>query len=112
MDLKKSDIVVCVINGDYGKPRPAVIIQSDLFNPTHSSFTICPITSHCIEAPLFRLSIQPNIENGLNQPSQIMVDKIMTLQKEKIRQKIGSISNEMQTQLLKAIQRWLGIDEH
>src|SRR5690348_7960940 len=106
MDLKKGDIVVCVINGDYGKPRPAVIVQSDLFNPTHGSITICPITLHIIDAPLFRLTIQPQRENGLKQLSQIMVDKIITLQREKIRQKIGVISAELHVHLMKAVQIW------
>lgn len=109
MDLKRGDIVICSVGGDYGKPRPAVVIQSDLFNPTHASITVCPITSHIIDAPLFRLKIPPTNENGLKQVSQIMVDKMTTLPKEKIRQKIGDISSELQLELTKAIKIWLDI---
>ena len=46
--MNRGDIVICVLKGDYGKPRPAVVIQSDLFNLTHTSITICPITSYLI----------------------------------------------------------------
>lgn len=48
--MERGDIVICVLSGDYGKQSPAVVIQSDLFNPTHSSITVCPMTSHLTEA--------------------------------------------------------------
>ena len=63
--MKRGDIVIAVTPGDYGKPRPAAVVQSDIFNPTHASITLCPITSHLVDAPLFRLSLQPTTENGL-----------------------------------------------
>ena len=69
--MERGDIIICALSGDYGKPRPAVVIQSDLFNPTHASITVCPITSHLIEAPLFRLSLIPNKLTGLTSVSQI-----------------------------------------
>ncbi|MGH2523293.1 MAG: type II toxin-antitoxin system PemK/MazF family toxin [Anaerolineales bacterium] len=71
--------------GDYGKPRPATVAQSDLFNPTHASFTLCPITSQLVDASLLRLGLQPSAENGLEVPSQIMVDKVTTVRKETLR---------------------------
>src|SRR5579862_1509277 len=103
MDLKRGDIVTCASNGDYGKPRPAVIVQSDLFNDTHSSITICPVTSHLVETPLFRLLITPSKENGLKQHSQIMVDKITSLPREKIHNKIGKLNLEQLYNLNQAI---------
>lgn len=84
---QRGDVVICVLSGDYGKPRPAVVVQSDLFNPTHASITVCPITTYVMDAPLFRLSVEPSSENGLKASSQIMVDKISTLKIKKIRQK-------------------------
>jgi mRNA interferase MazF len=58
--VKRSAIVVAAARGAYtGKPRPALVVQSDLFNPTHASVTICPITSDCVDAPLFRLTLPP-----------------------------------------------------
>ena len=58
--MKRGDIVVVAARGVYtGKPRPALIVQSDLFNDTHSSLTICPMTSEVIDAPLFRVALPP-----------------------------------------------------
>jgi mRNA interferase MazF len=110
MDLKRGDVVVCALSGDYGKPRPAVVVQSDLFNSTHASITICPITSHIVAAPLFRLEVASTQENGLKQESQIMVDKLTTLHKDKIQQKIGMISYDLQLELNKAIKLWMSVE--
>src|SRR5690242_15798066 len=105
--MQRGDIVICVLSSDYGKPRPAVVVQSDLFNNTHASITVCPITTHLVEAPLFRLLLSPTQLNGLKQPSQIMVDKIASLQRDKIRQKIGMLTPDQQTPLNYAIKMWL-----
>ena len=58
--MKRGDIVLAVARGDYGKPRPAVIVQSDLFNPTHASLLVCLLTTELIDAPLFRLPLAPD----------------------------------------------------
>ena len=63
--LKRGDVVVVALAGDYGKPRPALVIQSDLFNETHASVTIVPLTSTLVDAPIFRLSVEPSRANGL-----------------------------------------------
>ena len=108
--MKRGDIVIAVTPGDYGKPRPAAVVQSDIFNPTHASITLCPITSHLVDAPLFRLSLQPTAENGLEVPSQIMVDKITTVRKEKLRQTIGRLSSAEIDTLNRALYLWLGLN--
>ena len=74
--------------GDYGKPRPALVVQSDLFNETHASVTVCPITSTLVDAPLFRVSVRPARTNGLPKPSQVMVDKVQTLRRERIARRV------------------------
>jgi mRNA interferase MazF len=112
MDLERGVIIVCVMNGDYGKPRPAVIIQSNLYNATHGSMTICPITSHLVEAPLFRLLISPTVDNGLKQISQIMVDKIHSISREKIHQKIGRLNIQQKMHLDHALKRWLNLESN
>ena len=106
---QRGDVVICVLSGDYGKPRPAVVVQSDLFNPTHASITICPITTYVMDALLFRLPVEPSSENGLRSSSQIMVDKISTLKVEKIHQNIGRLSTEQIVELNEALKLWLGI---
>lgn len=110
IEFQKGNIVICAIAGDYGKPRPATIVQSNLFS-MHASFTVCPITSHLIKTPLFRLLISPDVNNGLKVVSQIMIDKIMTIHKDKIHQKIGNISSEQLKEVNQALKCWLSIDD-
>lgn len=110
IELQKGSIVICAIAGDYGKPRPAIIVQSGLFS-MHASFTVCPITSHLVKAPLFRLLISPDADNGLKVVSQIMIDKIMTIHKDKIHQKIGYISKEQLKEINQALKYWLSLDD-
>ncbi|WP_267257030.1 type II toxin-antitoxin system PemK/MazF family toxin [Coxiella endosymbiont of Ornithodoros maritimus] len=107
--MKRGNIVICVVNKDYGKPRPALIIQSDLFNPTHGSVVICPITSACIDASLFRITLEPNKQNGIKKLSQIMIDKMSAIQKTKIREKIGSLAKSETELINHAIRLWLNL---
>jgi mRNA interferase MazF len=88
MGVRRGDLVTVALKGDYGKARPALIIQSDLFNE-HPSITILPVTSVLRETPLFRISVHPGTDSGLLKPSQIMVDKIQTVPREKIGDTIG-----------------------
>ena len=103
MTLSRGDVVVCVLAGDYGKPRPAVIVQSDLFNSTHSSVVVCPITSYLIDAPLFRKALNPTDINGLSSKSQIMTDKLTAIKTEKIAEKIGKLTEKEINDLNNAI---------
>ena len=109
MNWQRGDVVVCVLAGDYGKPRPAVVVQSDLFNPTHASMTVCPITSEKSAAPLFRLPLRAG-RHGLRQTSWIMADKITSIRRERISRKIGSLEAPETRALDEALQRWLGLD--
>jgi mRNA interferase MazF len=107
--LSRGDIVVSAAQGDYGKPRSALVIQSDLFNPTHASVVICPITSHLVDAPLFRLPIRADLENGLKVDSQVMVDKIMAVKRERIAKRVGRISEAEMAEVSRALMLWLGV---
>jgi mRNA interferase MazF len=109
LEIARGDVVVSSSPGDFGKPRPALVVQSDLFNPTHSSIVICPITSHLVDAPLFRLSISPSRENGLKTESQIMVDKITAVRREHIAKKIGRMNEAEATSVDRALATWLEI---
>ena len=91
--MKRGTIVVVAARGaPTGKPRPGLVVQSDLFNPTHASVTICPITSDCVDAPLFRLTLPAGPRTGLRAVSQVMVDKIVTVPRAAIREEIGRAS--------------------
>ena len=91
--MRRGDLVTIALQGDYGKPRPALVIQSDLFDE-HPSITVLPVTSELRDTPLFRLTIQPNADNGLRRPSQVMVDKAQTVPRGKIGSTFGHLDDE------------------
>lgn len=107
LSVHRGDVVLVVAAGDYGKPRPAVVVQSDLFNDTHASLTVCPITSSLVEAPLFRVPIAPSRTNGLHRESQIMVDKVQTVRRDRVRERVGSLDPAPMTGVEAALKLWL-----
>ena len=107
--MKRGDVVTVAVQGDYGKPRPALIVQSDLFNETHPSITLLPLTTTIIDAPLLRLTIDPGRANGLSRVSQVMVDKVLTLPREKIGRTIGRLDEDVMIRVTRALAMWLGI---
>ncbi len=92
--MKRGDVVIVCLPGDYGKPRPAVIVQNDPLNAAGASIIVCPLTSHLVDAPSLRVDIAPTPRNGLRRPSQVMADKIMTLDKRRIGKVIGRLTAE------------------
>lgn len=107
--LTRGDIVVLALQGDYGKPRPALVVQSDAFNPTHPSVTVLPLTSELRDAPLFRIDVAPSADNGLKKPSQIMLDKIATFAREKVGERIGRLDKATMLQVNRSLMVWLGL---
>ena len=107
--MKRGDIVTIAAPGDYGEPRPALIIQADVFNDVHSSITLVPLTSTIVDAPLFRITLDPSRQNGLSRVSQIMVDKVLTLPREKIGKRVGRLGNTLMVRVGRALSVWLGM---
>src|ERR1700692_4466185 len=93
--------------GYAGKPRPVVIVQDDSFDAT-DSITICAFTTDETEAPLFRLTIEPNERNGLRSACRLMVDKITTVPKSKVGNQIGRLDDEDMVRLNQAMMVFLG----
>jgi len=91
--VKRGDLVTISLSDDYGKPRPALVIQSDLFD-AHPSVTVLPVTSELREAPLFRVRVEPTADNGLRKSSEVMIDKAHTVAREKIGKTIGQLDDE------------------
>ena len=89
--VKRGDLVIVSPPGDYGKPRPAIVIQSDWLEAT-DSVLVSLLTSALVDAPFYRLQIEPSEANGLKTPSQVMVDKIIAMPREKCGAVIGWIS--------------------
>ncbi len=110
--MKRGAIVVVAARGAYtGKPRPALVVQSDLFNATHASVTLCPITSDCVDAPLFRLTLPPGSRTGLKGASQVMIDKVVSVPRASIGGEIGECDEDEMAAVERALLRWLGIDD-
>ena len=91
MNLKRGDLVTVAVSGDFGKPRPAVIVQSDAFPEQHASVIVCQMTSELTDAPDFRVTIAPTELNGLRTASQIMADKPVTVRRARIGAAIGRL---------------------
>jgi len=92
--MRRGDVVTVAAAGDYGKPRPAVIIQTDAFPETHASVIICQMTSELSDALDFRVTIDPSDVNGLRVRSQVMADKPVTVRRERIGRTIGHLGAE------------------
>ncbi|MEZ5278516.1 MAG: type II toxin-antitoxin system PemK/MazF family toxin [Opitutaceae bacterium] len=108
--MKRGEIFSVSAPGDFGKPRPAVIVQTDALNQRDfASVIICPFTGTVREAPLFRILVNPTPENGLSKPSQIMVDKVQAVALKRIGQRIGSITDEQTLQLNRTLAFVVGI---
>lgn len=106
--MRRGDLVTIARQGDFGKPRPALIIQSNQFGG-HATVTVLLVSSTVTDAPLFRLAVDPTQENGLRTPSQVMVDKVMTVKREKIRKVIGRLDDDVMTAVNRSLSLWIGL---
>ena len=107
--MRRGDLVTVAAAGDYGKPRPAVIVQTDAFPQGHASVVVCQLTSELTEAPDFRVTIDPSPENGLRLPSQVMADKPVTIRRERIGRRIGRLGDGDMARLGAALAFVLGL---
>ena len=106
--MKRSDFVTIAMPGDFGKPRSALVIQADQFDE-HATVTVLPVTSTLVSAPLLRIAVQPSVENGLQKPSQVMVDKAMTVKRDKVGQAFGRIDADAMVEVERCLAVFLGI---
>ncbi|VEJ45808.1 type II toxin-antitoxin system PemK/MazF family toxin [Bartonella vinsonii] len=104
----RGSLVTIAMQGDFGKPRPALIIQANQFSE-HTSVTVLPITSTLVSAPLLRITLYPDSKNGLQKPSQVMIDKIMTVRCEKVSSTFGSIPVDKMLEIERCLAVFLGI---
>jgi mRNA interferase MazF len=108
--MTRGDIVVVAARGvDTGKPRPAVVVQSNSFTPTHDSITLCLITSNAIDTPMFRVSLPSGEQTGLVMGSQVMVDKVVTVPRAAIVGHIGSCDPVHLDAIDNALRGWLSL---
>jgi mRNA interferase MazF len=107
-EIVRGDVVTVVIAGDYGKPRPALVIQDDAFMDLPST-TVLQLTSDLYDLPLFRLEVAPTTQNGLREMSQIMIDKAVTVRRNKIGRRIGCLDDDTMRLVDRALARFLGL---
>ena len=106
--MMRGDFVTIAMQGDFGKPQPALVMQSDQFNE-HMTVTVLPVTSTLVNAPLLRVTVEPGSESGLRKPSQVMVDKAMTVKRDKVGQAFGRIQADAMVEVERCLAVFLGI---
>lgn len=107
--MRRGDIVIAAVGGDYGKPRPAVVIQTDALPPSHTSVVICQMTSTVVEPSSLRITLLPTAANGLRTRCQIMADRPVTIRRAKIGQVIGRLTGEQMAALNRTLAFTLGL---
>ena len=105
--MRRGDLISVVLVRDYGKPRPAIIVQSDQFQHL-DSVTVVPLTSDRVKQEVFRVQLEPSDENGLRQKSQVMIDKVAALQRAKIGALIGRVADDDMAAVDRALAAFLG----
>jgi len=107
--VRRGDIHVAAARGIYtGKPRPVVIVQDDRFDAT-ASVTVCPLTTNPVDAPLIRIAVEPTAATGIEQLSQIMVDKITTMPRANLRDRLGRLADADLVRLDRVLLVFLGL---
>ncbi|PND33835.1 growth inhibitor PemK [Achromobacter pulmonis] len=106
--MTRGDFVTIAMQGDSGKPRPALVIQANHFGES-ATLTVLPVTTTLVAAPLLRIKIQPNTENGLEKPSQVMIDKIMTVKRDKVGPTFGRLDADALVEVERCLALFLGI---
>ena len=108
MEITRGDLVTIALAGDYGTPRPAVIIQDDAFEAL-PSVTVLPLSSELHDWPLFRIAVEAGQSTGLRARSQVMVDKAVTVPRSRIGQRIGHLDSETTLAVSAVLAKFLGL---
>jgi len=106
--LKRGDVVITVVQGDHGKPRPAIIVQVDALNADHPTVVLCLISSDITQHG-FRMPLPADEATGLRVASEVMVDKLHAVRREKITQRIGALNAEQVATLDRKLTSILGL---
>ena len=111
MSISRGDVVAVAASGDFGKPRPAVVVQSDAFPEEHASVIVCQMTSTLADAPDFRITLEPSETNGLQRISQIMADKPVTVRRGRVSARIGRLDARDVRRLNRGLAFCLGLSD-
>lgn len=105
--MRRGDLVTVAMPGDFGKPRPALVIQSDQFSAT-ATLTVLLLSSTLVDAPLIRLTVHPTPANGLQKSSQIMIDKVMTVRRDRLGEMFGRMDEETMISVNRSLALFFG----
>lgn len=106
--MRRGDLVTVAMPGDFGKPRPALIIQADPFAEA-GTVTVLLVSSTLVDAPLLRPTLRPTPENGLRKPSQVMIDKTMTVRRDKLGPPFGRLDDKTMLSVTRLLAVFLGL---
>jgi mRNA interferase MazF len=105
--VRRGDLVPVAVPGDFGKPRPALVIQSDQFGET-ATVTVLLVSGTLVDAPLIRVDVEPSPENGLRKRSQVMVDKAMTVKRDKLGEPFGRLEDGAMVAVTRSLALFFG----
>ena len=108
MEVRRGDLVTVALSGDYGKPRPALVVQADAFDAL-ISITVLRLTSELHDWPLFRITVEAGPATGLQKRSQVMIDKAATVPRSRIGQRIGRLDKDTMQTVSAALAGFLGL---
>jgi mRNA interferase MazF len=106
--MKRGDLITITMQGDFGKPRPALVIQSNRF-VENATVTVLLLSSTLVDAPLFRVTLEPDDSNRLKKTSQVMIDKAMTINRNKIGEPFGFLNDKTMLKVNRSLSVFLGI---
>lgn len=107
--MRRGELRLGNLQGDAGKRRPLLVVQTDQLNDTHATILVCALSSHLRTAPEYRLDVEPGDDNGLEVPSQVMIDKIHSISRDKLSEPIGGLDPSMMDRVTEAMTFTLGI---
>lgn len=106
--MRRGDLVTVAVSGDFGKPRPALIIQSHLFDET-GTVTLLLISSTLVDTPLIRITVEPTSGNGLHKVSQVMIDKAISVKRERLGQPFGHLEDGAMLSVTRSLALFVGL---
>ena len=106
--VKRGDLVTIAVAGDYGKPRPALVVQADAFAEL-PSVTVLRLTSEVHDWPTFRVTVKPSATNGLRAESQVMIDKAVSVPRERVGVVIGRLADAEMQEVSRTLAAFLGL---
>ena len=107
--MRRGDLVTVALQGEHGKPRPALVIQSDLFAELTSTVTVVLLTSTALDVPLIRVPVEPSESNGLRRPSYVMIDQIFSAGTRRIGRVFGHLDDADMVAVNRALALFTGI---